>query len=101
MRYLRLMAIVSFAHKGIEELFLKGTARKLDAKLVGRISERLIVLHEMTDVAQFAIDFPSYRLHGLKGDRAGVWSIWVNANWRMTFEWDGENVHILNLEDYH
>ena len=47
------------------------------------------------------MDIPDYRLHQLKGSRKGFWSITVNGNWRLTFEFLDGNVHILNYEDYH
>ncbi len=47
------------------------------------------------------MDIPGYRLHPLKGIRKGFWSITVNGNWRLTFEFRDGNVHILNYEDYH
>ncbi|MCP4472202.1 MAG: plasmid maintenance system killer protein [Gammaproteobacteria bacterium] len=47
------------------------------------------------------VDIPGYRLHQLTGDRRGIWSITVNANWRLTFEFEEGNVYILNYEDYH
>ena len=47
------------------------------------------------------MDIPGYRLHPLKGSRKGIWSITVNGNWRLTFEFKNGNVHILNYEDYH
>ena len=47
------------------------------------------------------IDIPGYRLHQLTGDRRGIWTITVNANWRLTFEFEDGNVYILNYEDYH
>jgi len=30
------------------------------------------------------LDIPGYRLHALKGNRKGLWSITVNGNWRVT-----------------
>jgi proteic killer suppression protein len=47
------------------------------------------------------LDLPGYRLHSLKGDRKELWSITVNGNWRLTFEFFNGDVHILNYEDYH
>ena len=47
------------------------------------------------------IDIPGYRLHPLKGIRSGFWSISVNGNWRLTFEFSDGNIYILNYEDYH
>ena len=47
------------------------------------------------------IDVPGYRLHSLKGTRKGLWSITVNGNWRVTFEFTDGNAYIVNYEDYH
>jgi len=44
---------------------------------------------------------PGWRLHQLAGDRAGTWSISVSGNWRITFELIDDEIHRLNLEDYH
>ena len=44
---------------------------------------------------------PGYKLHHLKGALLGRWSITVNANWRMIFEFVDGNVYVLDYEDYH
>ena len=31
----------------------------------------------------------------------GRWSIFVNGNWRLTFEFEQGNVCVLDYEDYH
>ena len=55
------------------------------------------------DTAQLVDDMnlPGYRLHRLKGERKGIWSIRVSGNWRLTFQFENGNVYILNYEDYH
>lgn len=47
------------------------------------------------------MDIPGFRLHPLKGGERGRWSIWVNGNWRLTFQFIDGDVHILDYEDYH
>lgn len=47
------------------------------------------------------MDIPGFRLHSLKGRDKGRWSIRVNGNWRMTFEFQDGNAYILDYEDYH
>ena len=47
------------------------------------------------------MDIPGFRLHPLKGGERGRWSIWVNGNWRLTFEFVDGDVHIVDYEDYH
>ena len=43
----------------------------------------------------------TYRLHRLKGERRGYWSITVNANWRIVFRFEGEDAYDVELIDYH
>lgn len=47
------------------------------------------------------MDIPGFRLHPLKGEDKGRWSIWVNGNWRMTFKFQDGNAYIHDYEDYH
>ncbi len=47
------------------------------------------------------MDIPGFRLHALKGKMKGRWSITVNGNWRLTFEFQDGDVHLLDYEDYH
>ena len=47
------------------------------------------------------MDLPGFRLHRLKGEFAGRWSITVNGNWRLTFEFLDGNATIVDYEDYH
>ena len=47
------------------------------------------------------MELPGYRLHPLKGNRRGQWSVHVSGNWRMVFRFvDGEAVDV-DLIDYH
>lgn len=47
------------------------------------------------------MDIAGFRLHPLKGDLAGRWSISVTGNWRVTFEFREGNAFVLDYEDYH
>ncbi len=47
------------------------------------------------------MDLPGYRLHQLKGDLSGFWSVTISANWRIIFRFDAENVTDLDYIDYH
>ncbi|HDL4162815.1 TPA: type II toxin-antitoxin system RelE/ParE family toxin, partial [Mannheimia haemolytica] len=44
---------------------------------------------------------PFYQCHELKGNRKGIYSMTVNGNWRITFEFVNGDAYILNYEDYH
>jgi len=47
------------------------------------------------------MDIPGFRLHPLKGKERGRWSVLVNGNWRITFEFENGNALMLDYEDYH
>jgi len=92
--------IRSFRHKGLAQMFGGGDARGVPSTLVRRIQERLSVMHAASSLKD--IDLPGYRLHRLKGDRAGRWAIDINGPWRITFEWrDDGDVYRVDLEQYH
>lgn len=44
---------------------------------------------------------PSHRLHQLKGDRAGRWSVSVNMQYRVTFRFENGDAFDVKFEDYH
>ena len=91
--------IKSFKHKGLEQFYLKGSTKGIQTAHSKKLRMQLAAL----DTAQVIddIDIPGYRLHELKGDRKGIWSITVNGNWRVTFEFIDGNAYIVNYEDYH
>ncbi len=47
------------------------------------------------------MNLPRYKLHELKGDVQGIWSVWVNGNWRITFGFEGNNAVLVDYQDYH
>jgi len=47
------------------------------------------------------MDIAGVRLHPLKDADRGRWSIWVNGNWRLTFEFRDGQAYVLDYEDYH
>ena len=46
---------------------------------------------------------PGNRFEALRGDRAGQYSVRINDQWRICFEWDGEVAFAVSIEivDYH
>jgi proteic killer suppression protein len=48
-----------------------------------------------------SMDLPGFRLHPLKGDLAGYWSVSVSGNWRIIFRFDGANACDVDMVDYH
>ena len=91
--------IKNFKHKGLEKFFTTGSTAGIQAKHAARLEERLQALH--TAITIDDMDLPGWRLHPLKGDHAGLWSINVSGNWRVVFEFVDGHAYIVNYEDYH
>ena len=91
--------IKSFKHKGLKKFFETGSKAGIQAKHERKLRMQLAAINTATIVDD--IDLPGFKLHQLKGDRDGIWSITVNGNWRITFEFVDGNAYILNYEDYH
>ena len=47
------------------------------------------------------MDLPGFRLHRLKGDLAGYWSVRVSCNWRIVFRFESGHACNVDLIDYH
>ncbi|MDP1637900.1 MAG: type II toxin-antitoxin system RelE/ParE family toxin [Candidatus Nitrotoga sp.] len=91
--------IKSFKHKGLERLFIKSSASGVQADYAPRITLILDAIDAAEQVNE--LNLPGFRLHRLKGDKRNLWSVRVSANWRITFEFENGDAHILDLEDYH
>jgi proteic killer suppression protein len=47
------------------------------------------------------MNLPGYKLHQLKGNRAGTWAVSVSGNWRLVFQFQGADAILVDYEDYH
>lgn len=91
--------IVSFRHKGLQKYFQQGSLAGIQPVHAKRLRMQLAALDTAHDIDDMNI--PGFRLHPLKGTEQGRWSIVVNGNWRVTFEFENGNAHVLDYEDYH
>ena len=95
------MAIKTFAHKGLEELFCEGKSAKIGKEYHERVTMILDALHVATcaDDLRGADGF-----HRLKGKRKKDHAMKASGNMRVTFRFEqGDKGEILNVnfEDYH
>jgi proteic killer suppression protein len=67
--------------------------------LADAVQEILTVLDDAATPQELGL--PGYRLHPLKGDRKGFWSVTVRSNWRIIFRFDGADAFDVELIDYH
>jgi proteic killer suppression protein len=91
--------IKSFRHKGLRRLFETGNTSGVQAAHSKRLRMQLAALDTAKVIAD--MDVPGFRLRRLKGALQARWSISVNGNWRITFEFKDGNAYVLDYEDYH
>jgi toxin HigB-1 len=91
--------ILRFRHRGLERLHLRGDTSGVSAQHVKRLRAVLAALETAFVPSDMAL--PGARLHPLRGDRAGQWSVTISGNWRVVFEFEDRNVTNVDLIDYH
>jgi proteic killer suppression protein len=91
--------IQSFRHKGLRRFYESGNLGGIQPKHAKRLRMLLAALDTSQTVND--MDVPGFRLHRLKGENKGRWSVWVSGNWRVTFEFRVGQAHVLDYEDYH
>jgi proteic killer suppression protein len=92
--------IQTFADLETQQLFVTGKSKRLPPDLAKRALRRL----EYVDLANELGDLkapPSNRLHALKGDREGQFSIAINAQWRVCFRFMDGDAYDVEITDYH
>ena len=91
--------IRSFKHKGLERFYHTGDKKGINpdqAQKLARVLDRLEASLNPRDM-----DLPGYKLHELKGKEKGTWSVLVNGNWRVTFQFKGNHATVVDYRDYH
>jgi toxin HigB-1 len=91
--------IKSFRHSGLESFFRTGSKAGIQPAHAARLRLQLTALNAAKCPGD--IKPPAWRLHRLKGQLAGQWSIEVSGNWRVTFAFDGSDVVLVDYCDYH
>ena len=97
-RYNHIM-IRSFRHRGLRRLYERGDPSRIAADQLDRVTLALADLDAASRPSD--LDLPGYRLHPLRGDRRGLWSISISGNWRITFRFEAGDVYDVDLVDYH
>jgi proteic killer suppression protein len=92
--------IRSFASRETERLFHRQPSRKLPPDIQRRARIKLEILDAAEKLDDLSIP-PSNRLEKLTGNRAGQYSIRINDQWRICFEWREGDAHEVEIVDYH
>ena len=92
--------IVSFRDKRTRE-FAEGNRVKAFSGFAHKAEMKLDELESATSLLD--LDLPGNRLEALRGDRQEQYSIRINDQWRLCFEWPKGSPGPINVEivDYH
>lgn len=91
--------IKTIRHRGLKRLYEHDDPSKVRADQVKRISDVLAHLDRVLKPSD--LDLPGYRLHPLKGDLKGMWSVTISGNWRIIFRVEDGDAFDVDLVDYH
>jgi proteic killer suppression protein len=92
--------IVSFRDKETERIWEGEVSRRFPPDILRTAKRRLLILHAAISLKDLRVP-PGNRLHALSGDREGQWSISINDQWRICFEWRSGNATNVEITDYH
>lgn len=94
--------IKTFADKPTRELFEGTKCHRKFRSFQAAAERKLAILDAATSIHDLESP-PGNRLEKLQGDRGRQWSIRINGQWRLAFEWDAANSEATNVEivDYH
>jgi toxin HigB-1 len=91
--------IRSIRHKGLKRLFEQDDPSGVNPEHVEKLQNILATLQAAPTVAH--MDLPGFKLHALKGQMKGFWSVTVRANWRVIFRFAEGHAQDVDLVDYH
>ena len=92
--------IKSFACKETEKIFNRRISLKLPRDIQKTARRKLEILEGAEALVDLRIP-PNNHLEKLSKDRKGQYSIRINDQWRICFEWRGGDAYNVEIVDYH
>ena len=92
--------IRSFKDKETEKVFSRVLSRKLPQSIQQTAYRKLRMINNSIDLEDLRLP-PANRLEKLKGDREGQFSIRINKQWRICFQWLDGDAYSVEIADYH
>lgn len=90
----------SFRDKDTERVWQRRSVRKLDQGTQRMALRKLLILDAADALGDLRVP-PENRLKKLRGDRAGAYSIRINQQWRICFNWTAAGPEDVEIVDYH
>ncbi|WP_179020396.1 type II toxin-antitoxin system RelE/ParE family toxin [Winogradskyella forsetii] len=92
--------IVSFGSKQTEQIWNGIRVKKMPIEIQNVGRRKLRMLNNSQDIKDLRIP-PSNRLEKLSGNLNGFYSIRINKQWRIIFQWDKVSASNVDIIDYH
>ena len=92
--------IRSFRCGETKKIFCREFSRKFPDNMQERAFTKLNAIDAAIHIQDLRLP-PSNRLESLKGNRKGQWSIRINDQWRICFEWTENHAENVEIVDYH
>jgi proteic killer suppression protein len=92
--------IKSFKDEPTQAIYQRQTSRKLPATIQQVALRKLRMINNATSLTDLRVP-PANRLEKMSGDRVGQWSIRINDQWRICFEWREGDAYHVEIVDYH
>ena len=92
--------IKTFRDEETEKVFHRQVSRKLPHDIQQVALRKLRMLDNAYSMADLRIP-PANRLGKLAGKRLGQYSIRINDQWRICFEWRNKTAYNVEITDYH
>ncbi len=92
--------ILSFKDKETEKIWNRTYSKKFPLDFQRLAYRKLVLLHSVGSFDDLKVP-PGNRLEKLKGDRTGQYSIRINDQFRICFNWSGQDASNVEIVDYH
>lgn len=92
--------IKTFKDELTQKVYQRQIVRKLPPEIQHVALRKLRMINNAASLTDLRIP-PANRLEKLSGDRAGQWSIRINDQWRICFEWRDKDAYQVEIVDYH
>ena len=92
--------IKSFSNKETEKIWNGIQSKKLPSEIQNVARRKLRMINNAQNITDLRIP-PANHLEKLSGNLSGLYSIRINNQWRIIFNWENDNAYELQIIDYH
>jgi proteic killer suppression protein len=92
--------IKNFSNKETEKIWNGIQSKKLPSEIQNVARRKLRMINNAQNITDLRIP-PANHLEKLSGNLSGLYSIRINNQWRIIFNWENDNAYEVQIIDYH